>query len=65
MVIVAILGSVPTSGYGIVITHVERHGNTVKAQIQRGRGPGTFPVVTNPYHIIECKKAKHVDFIEK
>jgi hypothetical protein len=64
MVLVALMGSKPTFSFGIGIIKVERHGNTVNAYVEKVEGPGMLPVVTNPYHIIECKKTKNVNFIE-
>ena len=64
MVLVALMGNFPTSGYGIGIEHTARHGQTLTAYYHQVFDPGMLPVVTNPYHIIEVKKAKNVEWVE-
>jgi hypothetical protein len=64
MILVALMGNKPTACCGIGIIKVERHGNTVNAHVEKVEGPGILPVVTNPFHIIECKRAKNVNFLE-
>jgi hypothetical protein len=64
MVLVALMGNFPSSGYGISIEHTAKHGQTLTAYYHQVFGPGMLPVVTNPYHIILVHKAHNVEWVE-
>lgn len=51
-------------GYYINFTKIEQNGTSLDAFVHKTENPGPLQMTTNPYHIIEVKKAQSVNFIE-
>jgi hypothetical protein len=65
MVLVALQGyRTDCCNYYIEFTKITQKGGTMNAYVYKNEESGMFTLITNPFHIIETKKAKNVNFIE-
>jgi hypothetical protein len=55
-VVVVFMGERRSSGYKIEITAIEKHGQTLKAQVKLYETPGMLTIITNPFTLVRIPR---------